>query len=56
VDVGTADATGADLNQDVVRAADRIGHVYVGHLFIFGKEQGFHSGEEGGFWGEGQEG
>jgi sugar phosphate isomerase/epimerase len=42
MDVGTADPAGADLDQDVVRTADRIGHVHVGHLFIFGEEQGFH--------------
>jgi hypothetical protein len=46
VDVGTADSAGADLNQDVVRTADRIGHVHIRHLLIFGKEQGFH--REGG--------
>jgi len=54
VDVRTANATGADLDQDVVRTADWIGHIHVGHLLIFGKEQGFHRGEEGGFWGEGK--
>jgi hypothetical protein len=42
MDVGTADPAGADLDQDVVRTADRIGHVDVGHLLIFGEEQGFH--------------
>jgi hypothetical protein len=54
MDVGTADPAGADLNQDVVRTADRIGHVHVGHLFIFREEQGFHRSEEGGFWREGK--
>jgi hypothetical protein len=43
VDVGTADPAGADLDKDVFRTADRIGHVHVGHLLIFGEEQGFHS-------------
>jgi hypothetical protein len=43
------------LDEDVVRTADRIGHVHIGHLLIFGEEQGFHSGEEGGFWREGQD-
>jgi hypothetical protein len=42
MDVGTADPAGADLDQDVVRTADRIGHIHVGHLLIFGEEQGFH--------------
>jgi hypothetical protein len=54
MDIRTADPAGADLNQDVLRTADRIGHVHVGHLLIFGKEQGFHRGEEGGFWREGK--
>jgi hypothetical protein len=44
MDVGTADPAGADLDQDVLRTADRIGDVDVGHLLIFGEEQGFHSG------------
>jgi hypothetical protein len=42
MDVGTADPAGADLDEDVVRTADRIGHVHIGHLLIFGEEQGFH--------------
>jgi hypothetical protein len=54
MDVGTADPAGADLDQDVLRTADRIGHVHIGHLLIFGKEQGFHRGEEEGFWREGK--
>jgi hypothetical protein len=54
MDIGTADPAGADLDQDVLRTADRIGHVHIGHLLIFGKEQGFHRGEEGGFWREGK--
>jgi hypothetical protein len=46
MDVGTADPAGANLDQHILRTTDRISHVYVGHLFIFGKEQGFH--REGG--------
>jgi hypothetical protein len=42
MDIRTADSAGADLNQDVVGTADRIGHVHVRHLLIFGEEQGFH--------------
>ena len=56
VDVGTADPAGADLDQHILRTTDRISHVHVRHLLIFGKEQGFHRGEEGGFWQEGQDG
>jgi hypothetical protein len=52
MDIGTADPAGADLDQDVVRTADRIGHVHVGHLLIFGEEQGFHEERKEGF-GEG---
>lgn len=44
MDIRSADAAGADLNEDVLRTADRIGHVDVGHLLIFGEEQGFHEG------------
>jgi hypothetical protein len=33
------------LDQDVVRTADRIGHIHVGHLLILGEEQGFHRWE-----------
>jgi hypothetical protein len=54
MDVGTADPAGADLDEDVVRTADRIGHVHIGHFLIFGEEQGFHRDEEEGFWGEGK--
>ena len=53
MDVGTADPAGADLDQDVFRTADRIGHVHVGHLLIFGEEQGFHEGRERRVLGEG---
>jgi hypothetical protein len=44
MDVRTADSAGADLDQDVFRTADWIGDVHVGHLLIFGEEQGFHRG------------